>query len=63
MVRPLPLDVLNLHIDLEPLLRRSGYWSSDRNSREDLMDFKKLADKAKKTLDDRGGMESLKADA
>lgn len=27
------------------------------------MDFKKLADKAKKTLDDRGGMESLKADA
>jgi hypothetical protein len=27
------------------------------------MDFKKLADKAKKTIDDRGGMESLKADA
>ncbi|HET9592314.1 MAG TPA: hypothetical protein VFP17_05290 [Solirubrobacterales bacterium] len=27
------------------------------------MDFKKLADKAKKTIDDRGGVESLKADA
>lgn len=27
------------------------------------MDFKKLADKAKKTIDERGGMESLKADA
>ena len=27
------------------------------------MDFKKLADKAKKTIDDRGGMDSLKADA
>lgn len=27
------------------------------------MDFKKLADKAKKTFDERGGMESLKADA
>jgi hypothetical protein len=27
------------------------------------MDFKKLADKAKKTIDERGGMDSLKADA
>ncbi|HYH53580.1 MAG TPA: hypothetical protein VD761_05565 [Solirubrobacterales bacterium] len=27
------------------------------------MDLKKLADKAKKTIDDRGGMDSLKADA
>lgn len=27
------------------------------------MDFKKLADKAKKTIDERGGVESLKADA
>jgi hypothetical protein len=27
------------------------------------MDFKKLAAKAKKTIDDRGGVESLKADA
>jgi len=27
------------------------------------MDFKKLADKAKKAIDDRGGVESLKADA
>jgi hypothetical protein len=27
------------------------------------VDFKKLAAKAKKTLDDRGGIESLKADA
>lgn len=27
------------------------------------MDFKKLFDKAKKTVDDRGGVESLKADA
>ncbi|MBA3867141.1 MAG: hypothetical protein H0X42_12490 [Solirubrobacterales bacterium] len=27
------------------------------------MDFKKLVDKAKKTVDDRGGIESLKADA
>lgn len=27
------------------------------------MDFKKLIDKAKKTVDDRGGVESLKADA
>jgi hypothetical protein len=27
------------------------------------MDFKKLADKAKKTLDERGGVDSLKADA
>jgi len=27
------------------------------------MDFKKLAAKAKKTIDDRGGMDSLKADA
>lgn len=27
------------------------------------MDFKKLADKAKETIDKRGGVESLKADA
>lgn len=27
------------------------------------MDFKKLTDKAKKAIDDRGGVESLKADA
>lgn len=27
------------------------------------MDFKKLAAKAKKTIDDRGGVDSLKADA
>jgi hypothetical protein len=27
------------------------------------MDFKKLADKAKDTIDKRGGMDSLKADA
>jgi hypothetical protein len=27
------------------------------------MDFKKLADKAKKTIDERGGVDSLKADA
>jgi hypothetical protein len=27
------------------------------------MDFKKLADKAKKTIDERGGVESLKGDA
>ena len=27
------------------------------------MDFKKLADKAKETIDKRGGMDSLKADA
>lgn len=27
------------------------------------MDFKKLADKAKKTIDERGGMDSLKTDA
>jgi hypothetical protein len=27
------------------------------------MDFKKLADKAKKKIDERGGVESLKADA
>lgn len=27
------------------------------------MNFKKLAAKAKKTIDDRGGMDSLKADA
>lgn len=27
------------------------------------MNFKKLADKAKKTIDERGGVESLKADA
>lgn len=27
------------------------------------MDFKKLANKAKETIDERGGMESLKADA
>jgi len=27
------------------------------------MDFKKLADKAKTTIDERGGVESLKADA
>jgi hypothetical protein len=27
------------------------------------MDFKKLLNKAKKTVDDRGGVESLKADA
>lgn len=27
------------------------------------MDFKKLANKAKKTIDERGGMDSLKADA
>jgi hypothetical protein len=27
------------------------------------MDFKKIAAKAKKTIDDRGGVESLKADA
>lgn len=27
------------------------------------MDFKKLADKAKRTIDERGGVESLKADA
>ncbi|HEV2791854.1 MAG TPA: hypothetical protein VGV69_11200 [Solirubrobacterales bacterium] len=27
------------------------------------MNLKKLADKAKKTIDERGGMESLKADA
>lgn len=27
------------------------------------MDFKKLADKAKQTIDKRGGVESLKADA
>lgn len=27
------------------------------------MDFKKIAAKAKKTIDDRGGMDSLKADA
>jgi hypothetical protein len=27
------------------------------------VDFKKLAAKAKKTIDDRGGIESLKADA
>ncbi|HST68203.1 MAG TPA: hypothetical protein VLI94_00930 [Solirubrobacterales bacterium] len=27
------------------------------------MNLKKLADKAKKTIDDRGGIESLKADA
>jgi hypothetical protein len=27
------------------------------------MDFKRLFDKAKKTVDDRGGVESLKADA
>lgn len=30
---------------------------------EENMDFKKLADKAKKTIDERGGVESLKADA
>ncbi|MDX6635280.1 MAG: hypothetical protein QOF06_1483 [Solirubrobacterales bacterium] len=27
------------------------------------MDFKKLADRAKQTIDERGGMDSLKADA
>jgi hypothetical protein len=27
------------------------------------MNFRKLADKAKKTIDERGGVESLKADA
>jgi hypothetical protein len=27
------------------------------------MDFKKLADKAKETIDERGGVDSLKADA
>lgn len=27
------------------------------------MDFKKLADKAKRTIDERGGVESLKTDA
>jgi hypothetical protein len=37
--------------------------SATATRQEETMDFKKLADKAKDTVDKRGGVDSLKADA
>jgi hypothetical protein len=37
--------------------------SATATRQEEIMDFKKLADKAKDTIDKRGGVDSLKADA